>query len=94
MVSRVPLRIRPVFDRARRDVGLDPDDRFDPGRGGRLVKFNRSMQVAVISDRDRGHLEGGDFLHQLFHPHGAIEQRVFGVQMKVDEGISRHARSL
>jgi len=30
----------------------------------------------------------------LFHPHGAIKQRILGVEMEVDELVRRHAVSL
>jgi hypothetical protein len=29
-------------------------------------------------------------VHQLPHPHRAIEEQVFGVEMEVNEGIARH----
>ena len=94
MISGITLRIRPVLDRAGGHVGFHADDRLDPGLGRRLVKFNRAMQVAVIGNRDRRHLHFGRLLHQLLHPHRAIEERILGVQVEMNEGIGRHAQSL
>ena len=94
MMGRVPLRTGPVLDRARRHVGLDADDRFDPGVRRRLIKFDRPVEVAVIGDRDRGHLEFRRFFHQLLHPHRAIEERILGVEVEMNEGVGGHAPSL
>ena len=71
-----------------------PDDRLDPGLGRRLVKFNRAMQIAVIGNRDRRHRHFGRFFHQLLHPHRAIEKRILGVEVQMNEGVGRHAPSL
>ena len=92
MIRRVALGIRSVLDRARRHVGLAADDRLDPGGRRRLVKFDRAVQVAVVGDRDRRHLQFGRLFHQLLHPHRAIEERVLGVQVEVNEGVGGHRR--
>ena len=39
----------------RCDVGLDPEDRLDPGRSGGIVELDRGVEIAVIGDRDRIH---------------------------------------
>jgi len=90
MVGGIALVRRPVFDRARRHVSLATDDRLYPRVGRRLVKLNRAMQIPVIGDRDRGHLEVLRLFHQLLHSHRAVEEGVFGVEMQVNEGIGRH----
>ena len=76
--------------RTRGDVRFAANDRFDSGALRFLVKFDRAIQIAVIGHRDRGHLEFSRFFHQLFHPDRAIEQRIFGVQMQVNERVARH----
>ena len=91
MIGRVALRIRPILDRTRRHVGLDTDDRLDPGLRRRLIKFNRAVQVAVIGNRDRRHPHFGRLFHQLLHPHRAVEKRILGVEMEMNEGVGGHA---
>jgi hypothetical protein len=94
MVSRVALVIRPVFDCARRHVGLATDDRFDSGVRSRLIKFNRAVQISVIGDGHRRHLEFRGLFHQLLHPHRSIEEGIFRMEMKVNEGTGRHPSAL
>jgi hypothetical protein len=48
----------------------------------------------VVRHRDRRHFHFGRFLHQLLHPHRAIEERIFSVEMEMNEGISRHFASV
>jgi hypothetical protein len=52
------------------------------------------VQVAVVGNRDRRHFHSGRFRHQFLHPHGAVEERIFGVKMEVNEGVGRHAKSV
>ena len=94
MVRRIALRSRPIGDRARGDVGLHADDRFHAGGEAGLIKFDRAVEVAVVGDGDRGHLHFGGFLHERLHPHRAVEERVFSVEMEVNELIGRHAPAL
>ena len=63
---------------------------FIPARCRLLVKFDRAKQITVIGHRDRRHLEFRRLFHQLLHPDRAIEQRIFGVQMEMNERIARH----
>ena len=90
MVSRVALIIRPVLDRSRRHVRLAADDRFDTRLGRFLVKFDRPVQIPVVGDRHRGHLEFCRLFHQLLHPHRPVEEGIFRVEVEVNEGIGRH----
>ena len=94
MISRIALGIRPVLDRTRRHIRFHTNDRLDPGLGRRLVKFNRAMQIAMIGNCDRRHPHFGRLFHQLLHPHRAIEKRILGMEMEVNEGIRGHARPL
>ena len=40
-------------------VGLEPDDRLDPGRLARLVVLDRAVHHAVVGEAERGHVELG-----------------------------------
>jgi hypothetical protein len=74
-----------------RDVGLEPDDRLDPGGRGLLVEVVGAEQVAVVGHRQGGHLEPAGLLEQLLEPGGAVEHRVLGVHMQMHERV-RHPR--
>ena len=90
MVCRFAPRSRPVLMRTAGDISFAANDRFYPGALRFLVKFNRAKQIAVIRHRDGRHLVFSRLFHQLFHPDRAIQQRVFSVQMEMNERIARH----
>jgi len=94
VIRRLAHRVRSIFVRTRCDVRFAADDRFDAGALCFLVKFNRAVKIAVIGHRDRGHLQFSRFFHQLFYSNSAIEQRILGVEMQVNERIARHSSSL
>ena len=77
-------------DSRRREVGLAADDRLDPRFFGLLVEIDRPENVAMIRHRHRRHLAALRLFHQVLDPHRPVEEGVFGVQMKVNEGIGRH----
>jgi len=90
VICRLTQRDRAVFVRARRDVGFAANDRFHPGILRFLIKFDRAEKVSVIGHRHRRHLEFLRLFHQLFHSNRAIEQRIFGMEMKVNKRIAGH----
>ena len=45
--------LRAIKPRARRDIRLVPDDRFDPEFAGVLVERDRAVHVAVIGHGQR-----------------------------------------
>ena len=94
VIRRLAHRIRPIFVRAWRDVASQPMIGLTPARCRFLIKFDRAVKIAVIGHRDRRHFEFGRFLHQLFHSNRAVEQRILGVKMQMNERIARHSRSL
>ena len=94
MVSRVALIARPVLDHARRHVSLAADDGLDARVLCCLVKFDRAVEIPVIGNCHRRHLEFGRLFHQLLRPHQAIEEGIFRVKMEVNEGIGRHSTAL
>ena len=77
------LALGPV---TRVEVDLAADDRLDAGLRRRLVEVDRAVHVAVVGDRQRGHLEVDGLLDERLHARGAVEQRVLGVGVEVDEG--------
>ena len=60
-----------------------------PVRLGGVVELDRAEQVAVIGHGDGGHLLLDHDLHQLVDIAGAVEQRVIGMAMQVDERVYR-----
>src|SRR6185369_6708602 len=70
-----------------RDVRLAADDRLHAGGGRLLVEVVRPVHVAVVRDRDGGHLLAADLGEHVLEPGGAVEHRVLGVDMQVHEGV-------
>ena len=71
--------------RARRQVGLQPDDRLDPRGLGGVVELDHPEHGAVIGERQGGHAHLVGALDQLLDVAEAIKQRVFGVDVQMDE---------
>ena len=87
---RLPLLLRvPVVG----DVDLAADDRLDPFVPGRLVEVDRAGERAVVGERDGRHLELGSPLREVRDPARAVEDRVLGVDVEVDEGRFGHGES-
>ena len=73
--------------RARGDVDLTADDRLDPRVLAGFVEVDGAVHDAVVREADRGHLELRGAAHHRLDAAGAIEQRVLGVIVEVDEGL-------
>ena len=52
------------------------------------------VQVSVVGNRHRWHLEFRRFFHQLLRPHQSVEEGIFRVEVEVNEGIGRHSTAL
>ncbi len=63
-------------------------------RFGGVVEADRAEEIAVIGHRDGGHFLLGDDVHQLVDFAGAVEKRVVGVVMKVNEWSLGHGRAI
>jgi len=59
------------------------------GFGG-VIELDGAEEVAVVGHGDSGHLLFGDDIHQLADLAGAVEKRIVGVAMQVDERFVGH----
>ncbi len=71
---------------------IDPDDRLDPRRLRSLVELHHGEEVALVRQSHRGHSGGRRRFHEPRNPfhlasntHDAVDQRVLGVQVKVNK---------
>ena len=97
VVLLLALARRPVEAGARGNVGLDPDDRLDPRRPGCRIEPQRAEHRAVVGHRERRHPMGERFAEdrgrarvglRRLDPRGAVQQRVLGVGVQMDELLS------
>ena len=83
---------RPLEARLGGLVGLDADDRLDPGLSRRLVEIEDAVHVAVVGDPDRRltvrHRPGDD----VGHPGRTVEHGELGVLVQVGERCA-HGRT-
>jgi hypothetical protein len=67
------------------DVGLDPDHRLDAGRGGLRPEVVGTVEVAVVGHGDGRHAILLALGEQVLQPGRAVQHRVLGVHVQVDE---------
>ena len=67
------------------NIRLDAQDWLDAILASDLIKFHRSKKIAVIGHCNRGHSKLLDTLDKRFDAIATIEQRIFGVQVKMNE---------
>jgi hypothetical protein len=72
---------------AGRHVQLAADDGLDPVPPSRTEEVQGPEHVAVIGHRHRRHALLGGRAHEIVDPAGAIEHRVLGVDVQVDERV-------
>src|SRR5258705_9049019 len=70
---------------ARGDVYLAAQDRIDPALARLVVEDDRREHVAMLGDGHRRHLQFDRPVEQLFDPAGAVEERILGMEVKMDE---------
>src|SRR5512133_1306039 len=75
------------------DVDLATDQRLDAGLLRVLVELNGAGKAAMIGERDGGHLELCSAGGERGNTAGPVEDRVLGVDVKVDE-LSGHSRAI
>src|SRR5262249_36259497 len=73
------------------DVDLAADDRLDAVLTCLPVELDHACERSVIRERYCRHLEALGLVDERRDPAGAVEDRVLGVDVKVDER-RRHAR--
>ena len=80
-VREPALELRAVV----RDVDLAADNRLDSLLSGLPVQLDGARQRPVVGERDGRHVELGGPLRQVRDPARPVEDRVLGVDVKVDE---------
>ena len=95
----VPLAVeRPhgfaVEARARRDVGLDAEDRLHARLERRRLELVRAEHVPVVGDGDGVHPEVLHLMDQVLDAVGAVQEGVLGVQVEMNEVGGHPARIL
>ena len=89
-VLLLALAGRPLEPRRGGHVRLDPEDRLDADLGPGLVERQRAEHRAGVGDGQRRHLLLGRPREQRVDPGGPVQQRVFGVVVKVNEAAPGH----
>lgn len=75
---------------SRGDVGLEADDRPDPRGLGLGPEVVGAEQVPVVRDRQRVHAEALGLGEEVVQLRGAVEHRILGVRVEVDEAAVLH----
>ncbi len=70
---------------------IDADDRLHPARKGCAIELHHREEIALVSHPHRRHAARGDRIDKLGHTYDAVDQRVLGMQTKMDEPL-RHGR--
>ena len=65
--------------------GLDLLARFPLDCRAGVAQLGHAAHHAVVGDGDGGHIEVGRATHHVLHVRGAVEHRILGVIMQVDE---------
>jgi hypothetical protein len=73
------------------DVHLAADERLDAVLARLAVELDRAREAPVVGERDRRHLELGRTGRELGDAARPVEDRVLGVDVEVNERLSRHA---
>ena len=81
----VAIRIAAAGEALLRDVHFAADHRMHALGFGAVVKLHRAEKISVIGHRHGGHLLLDDEIHQLTDLAGAVEQRIIGMAMQMDE---------
>ncbi len=77
-----------------RDVDLAAQHGLDSLVARGLVEVDGARERAVVGERDRRHLELGGALGEVRNPAGAVEDRVLGMDVEMNERRFGHGRSI
>ena len=79
-----------IPQRTGRHVRLTADDRPNSSLFRRLVKLDRTVEIAMIGNGDRRHSEFSGLSDKVFRPNRTVQQGIFRVAMQVNEGNRSH----
>lgn len=88
LVRLAPQHRLLVHARLGRDVRLDAEDGLHPGAGRLLVEVVGAVHVAMVGDRDRGHLQLAHEFEHLLQPRRSVEHRILGVDVQMNKRIT------
>lgn len=71
--------------RGLHEVEFAADQRFYPGGFGGVVEGNGPVKIAMIGQREGGHLEIDRPLHEPVYPAGPVEQTIVGMDVEMNE---------
>ena len=74
------------------DINFTPDDGFDPGLQGLLIKIEGAEHRAVIRNRQGRHAEIFRPGEKILQAVGAVQETVLGMQMEMNEIRVFHIR--
>lgn len=90
LLARIaPLHALGVEPGAGRDIGLDADDRLDARLLGGVVELRGAVHVAVVGHPDRRHAQPVGLGEQRRDLGRAVQHRVLGVVVQVNERSGR-----
>lgn len=83
---RVAVELRVTFSAtATREICLHPNNWFDIRATARLIKFDCAEHDAMVGERNRGLRQFCHVLDDAFYRRQSIEQRVFRMNVQVNE---------
>ncbi len=94
VLAQYDQRERPARVVLIRNLKVRADNRLDARRNCASVEFHEPEQVVPVRHGDGGHAIPGRFLHQCRDTHGAVHERVLGVDMQVHKRSSVHSSAL
>ena len=68
-----------------RDIDLTAENRVQSASSRVVMKNHRREQIPVFRYRDCRHLQPNRLIQQFIDSAGAVEERVFGMEVKVGE---------
>ncbi len=76
------------------DSHVCADNRFDACSNCFAVELDHTEQVVLVGQCDGRHAQLGAAIHERGDAHCAVDKRILGVQMQMDEGAIAHPANL